>query len=260
MRLPVDLRLCIYDQLAAIPVYRSLPGAGAKWIYYTAPSVGILRVNRLILQEAYSITERSHMQMCPSITFNLLNFTEEESYKSALRIYEVIEMIEGLKCYTKCIGEQYVARCGLPRLPHDPHPSNLLQISSELRRHFLTGWHGFGRADPIWLHDEGSFTEFLMRTCLALHRGSTLAIRLVMDNTCFRGDYFILSGRYVVNNFIRLQLACPASSSITLQLSVPSDRVAHTREVFGKPDDAGRYLPHGTWKVDVLEGDAVSLQ
>jgi hypothetical protein len=129
-----------------MPVYRSSSGADAKWIYYTAPSVGILRVNKLIRQEAYSITERGHMQMCPSITFKLLNFTDKERYNSASRIYEVIE---GLKSYTEYIGEQYVARCGLPRLPHDLHPSTLLQMSSELRRHFLDDSHGFGRADLI---------------------------------------------------------------------------------------------------------------
>lgn len=257
MCLPVDLRLRIYDQLTAMPVYRSSSGADAKWIYYTAPSVGILRVNKLIRQEAYSITERGHMQMCLSITFKLLNFTDKEKYNSASRIYEVIE---GLKSYTEYIEEQYVARCGLPRLPHDLHPSTLLQMSSELRRHFLDDSHGFGRADLIWLHAEGSLTHFLMRTSLALHRGSTMAIRLIMDFTFFREDYGIASDGFVVRQFIRLQLACPTSSSITFQLSVPGESVAHTREVFGKPTYAGRYLPRGTWRVDALEDDAVPVQ
>jgi hypothetical protein len=97
MRLPVDLRLCIYDQLAAMPVYRSFSGPGAKWIYYNAPSVGILRVNKLIRQEAHSITERGHMQMCPSITFKLPDLTGEW-YNFMIRIHE---MIKGLKCYTE---------------------------------------------------------------------------------------------------------------------------------------------------------------
>ncbi|RYN31189.1 hypothetical protein AA0119_g8896 [Alternaria tenuissima] len=247
MRLPVDLRLCIYDQLAAMPVYRSFSGPGAKWIYYNAPSVGILRVNKLIRQEAHSITERGHMQMCPSITFKLPDLTGEW-YNFMIRIHE---MIKGLKCYTEYIGEQYVARCGLPR---DLHPPTLVEMSSELRRHLLDGcyrWHRSG----LWFHDEGSFTEFVMRKSLALHRGSKLAIRVIMDDNSPREGY-----EFFVRQFIGLQLACPTSSSITFQLSVPGDRVARAREAFGKPDYAGRYLSRGTWRVDVLEGDAVPLQ
>lgn len=93
-----------------------------------------------------------------------------------------------------------------------------------------------------------------------MHRDSTLAIRLIMDFTFFREDYGIASEGFIVRQFIGLQLACPTSSSITFQLSVPGDRVARAREAFGKPDYAGRYLSRGTWRVDVLEGDAVPLQ
>ncbi|CAN9214759.1 unnamed protein product [Alternaria alternata] len=257
MRLPVDLRLCIYDQLAVMPVYRSLPGAGAKLVYYTTPSVGILRVSTLIRQEAYSITECGHMQTCPSITFKLLNVTDEEWLHS---IFRVCEMINGLNCYTECMGERYVARCGLPCLPRDLHPSILLEIRSELRCHFLDGWVGWYGTPRNLFNDKGSITEFLMRTSLALHRGSKLTIHLIMDDTCFREGHFDLREDYVFGDFVVLQLACPTGSSITLQLSVPGDRVAHTREMLGKPDDVGRYLPRGAWKVDVLEGDAVSLE
>lgn len=87
-----------------------------------------------------------------------------------------------------------------------------------------------------------------------------MAIRLIMDFTFFREDYGIASDGFVVRQFIRLQLACPTSSSITFQLSVPGESVAHTREVFGKPTYAGRYLPRGTWRVDALEDDAVPVQ
>ena len=191
--------------------------------------------------------------MCPSITFKLLNFTDEDGYDSTDRIYE---LIEGLKCYTEYIEERYVARCGLPRLPYDLHPSTLLEMSSELRRHLLDVWH---RSD-LWFYDEGFFTEFLMRTSLALHRDSTLAIRLIMDDTCFREGYGVVIKSYIARNSIQLKFACPTISSIMLQLSVPGDRIAHTQEIFDKPDYWGRYLPPGTWKVDVLEGDAVSLE
>ncbi|CAN9330448.1 unnamed protein product [Alternaria alternata] len=213
----------------------------------TSTSLGILRVNKLIRQEAHSITERGHMQMCPSITFKLPDLTGEW-YNFMIRIHE---MIKGLKCYTEYIGEQYVARCGLPR---DLHPPTLVEMSSELRRHLLDGcyrWHRSG----LWFHDEGSFTEFVMRKSLALHRGSKLAIRVIMDDNSPREGY-----EFFVRQFIGLQLACPTSSSITFQLSVPGDRVARAREAFGKPDYAGRYLSRGTWRVDVLEGDAVPLQ
>ncbi|KAB2109677.1 hypothetical protein AG0111_0g941 [Alternaria gaisen] len=237
MRLPVDLRLCIYDQLAAMPVYRSLPGAGAKLVYYTTPSVGILRVSTLIRQEAYSITECGHMQMCPSITFKLLDVTDEECLNS---IFRVCEMIKGLKCYTECMGERYVARCGVPCLPRDLHPSILLEIRSELRCHFLDRWVGWYGTAMNSFNDKGSITEFLMRTSLALYRGSKLYIRLLMDDTCFREGHFDSREDYVFGDFVRLQITCPTGSSITLQLSVPGDRVTHTREMFGKPNEVGR--------------------
>ncbi|KAI4672014.1 uncharacterized protein J4E78_000513 [Alternaria triticimaculans] len=42
MRLPAEIRLCVYDQLVAMPVTRSPYGPRVQ-IYYTKPSVGILR-------------------------------------------------------------------------------------------------------------------------------------------------------------------------------------------------------------------------
>jgi hypothetical protein len=246
MSLPLDIRLCVYDQLSVTPVYRPIYGTKLP-IYYTVPSVGILRVNRAVREEAYSIIQRVRLQTCPSITFKFPIDGNEVVLSHYSALAENIMYLLA-RCLRDINKEELASHNLLGQFP-----SSLLPI--------LNGWMAWylaiGRGEINETSDErqAAFLEFFSRTSVSMVRGSTLDIRVRLDNNCLQNCSPHMWG-YFISDFLELADACPSPSHIMLHLLVPASCVTYAQEIVATQVVAGSKLRRESWRIDVLEDDA----
>ncbi|KAG9193522.1 hypothetical protein G6011_03557 [Alternaria panax] len=216
MRLPIDLRLCIYDRLAAMP-------------------------------EAYSITERGHIQMCPSLSFRIIDVGGDQMYGYMFWIETISYM---LKIRLIAVMEQERAYCG-PL--NEFYSSTLVTLSHWIDEHFTNDDPEECEKNPC--EKVCIIFEFFKRAIWSLYQGNKIELRIIMAGGYLRQRYPDWSWTDSVEAFIDLTAACPFPESIMLRFLVPADCIAYTRKISSVPNRLGSRLSSKVFRIDVLQDD-----
>jgi hypothetical protein len=246
MSLPIDIRFCVYDQLSVTPVYRPICGTNAN-TYYTAPSVGILRVNRAVREEAYSIIQRGRLQTCPSITFKFPVDGDEFVLDHHSVLAENV-----MSLLARCLRFINKEELAFDNLFGQLRSSTLLEFDDWIK------WHPVScQGELKEKSDEmrAVFVEFFSRTSVSMVRGSTLDIRVRLDNNCLQ-NCGLRIWRHFISAFLELADICPSPSHIMLHFLVPASCVTYAQEIVATQVFAGRQLRRESWRIDVLEDGA----
>jgi hypothetical protein len=215
-------------------------------MYYTAPSVGILRVNRAVREETYSIIQRGRLQTCPSITFKFpIDGNEVVLDHYSMLTENVMTILE--RCLRVINREELASHNLLGQFP-----SSLLPILDDGMAWFLEV--GRGEINETLDERQAAFLEFFSRTSVSMVRGSTLDIRVRLNN-CLQ-NCSLRIWRHFISAFLELVDACPSPSKIMLHFLVPASCITYAQEIVVTRVLGGRQLWGDTWRIDVLEDDA----
>ena len=244
MRLPAEIRLCVYDQLVAMPVTRSPYGPHVQ-IYYTKPSVGILRVSRIVREEAYSIIERGCLQMYPSITVKVPATSSRAN--SLQHLYRIADLMGDLAYRFRRARQEDNEHCSTS---NEMHRSTLLSLHQWIEGVFVNDWEG----PSTHLDNKAVTFEFMKRAILSLRQG-TFSMHIILNDSNLLLDDTVDDWFCLIKTLAGVSAACPSPIDGMLRISVPADCIAHMRTVLSTPYTYGRSLRPKMWKVDMLEDD-----
>ena len=172
MRLPADIRLCVYDQLVAMPVRRLLDGPRMQ-MYYIKPSVGILRVDRKVREEAYSIIARGCLEIYSLITVKVsANSSRAELLRHLHRAEDLMDHIGNRFRTAQKQDGKHSCNSG------EMHRSTLLSLNQWIDYVFINDWEGASTH-----RDNRAVTfEFMKRAILSLRQG-TFSMHIILNDS-----------------------------------------------------------------------------
>ena len=247
MRLPADIRLCVYDQLVAMPVTRLLAGPRLQ-IYHTKPSVGILRASRLVREEAYSIIERGCLEIHPSITVDVSANSSPVDLSQHLNRTEYL-LNDLMYWFGVAQQEDKLHSCSSGEM----HRSTLLSLNQWIECQFINDWEDA----PTHCDNKAVTFEFMKRAILSLRKGTFVMHLILNDSNLFlahHGDDW----SSLIGTLIEISAACPSSVPGMLRISVTADCTARMLDVLSSPGLYERRLSPKMWRVDVVQ-DATQL-
>ncbi|KAI4624488.1 hypothetical protein J4E83_004163 [Alternaria metachromatica] len=241
MRLPADIRLCVYDELVAMPVTRLLVGPHLQ-ICHTKPSVGILRVSRVVREEAYPIIERGRLKRYPSVTVKVPANSSSDDLSDHL--YRTEYLMEDL------------AYRFLRAQKDDDGQHSISNAMHSLHQWMERGFISEGDNAAEHRENKAATFEFYKRAILTSHQG-TFSMHIILHDSNLVLDRWVNDWFSLARNLNAISAACSSRIDGMLQVSVPADCIAHMRDVLNTPY-GGRLRPE-MWRVDGLKDDTQLL-
>ena len=248
MRLPADIRLCVYDQLVAMPITRLLVGPRLQ-VYHAKPSVDILRVSRLVREEAYPIIERGGWARCTLITVKVSG--NSSSNDLSRQLYRAGDLMGHIAHRFRVAQKEDALRRSTS---NEMHQSTLHRLHQWIEGVFESDWEGATEHRD----NKAATFEFFRRAILTLHQGAFNMHIMLHDSDLVLG-HPIGGWIYLARTLDSISAACPSPIDEMLQVSVLADCIAHMRNVLNTPCIYGGCLRPEMWRVDVVKDDTQLL-